>query len=69
MSSNGDTWVLLEGNGTHVFSGSRREAEEARNLRGTSDGPFLYSASDGRAYVSRDRALDRSREGRDEGAA
>jgi hypothetical protein len=57
VSSGGDTWVLLEGNGTHVFSGSWRDAEEAKRLRGSGDGPFLYYRTDGRTYVTRDRAV------------
>ena len=52
-----DTWVLLDGNGSHVFSGSWRDAEEAKRLRGSGDGPFLYYRTDGRTYVTRDRAL------------
>jgi chromosome segregation ATPase len=49
--------VLIDGDGTSVFSGSSRDLEEAKRLRGGNSGPFLYYRSNGQAYVSRDRAL------------
>ena len=51
------TMVLIDGDGTSVFSGSSRDVEEARQLRGGNTGPFLYYRANGQAYVSRDRAL------------
>ena len=48
---------------TSIFNGSRRDAEEARRIRGTSTEPFLYFRSDGTAYTVRDRAvIERVRE-------
>ena len=52
-----ETWVLLDGNGTSVFSGSWKDAEEARRLRGSEKGPFLYVRSGDSTYVSRDPGL------------
>ena len=52
-----ETWVLLDGNGTSVFSGSWKDAEEARRLRGSEMGPFLYVRSGDSTYVSRDPGL------------
>jgi beta-lactamase regulating signal transducer with metallopeptidase domain len=51
------TIVLFDGEGTSVFSGSSKDAKEARRLRGDDKGPFLYYRANGKAYVSRDRAL------------
>ena len=52
-----ETWVLLDGDGTSTFSGSWQDAEEARRLRGSDGGPFLYVRTGGSTYVSRDRGL------------
>jgi chromosome segregation ATPase len=52
-----DTWVLLDGHGTHVFSGSWSDAEEAKRLRGSDAGPFLYYRTGRRTYVTRDPAV------------
>jgi hypothetical protein len=57
VSDKGDSWVLLDGKGTHVFSGSNRDAAEARRLRGNDGGPILYFRANGQAFVSRDREL------------
>jgi beta-lactamase regulating signal transducer with metallopeptidase domain len=51
------TMVLIDGDGTSVFSGSSEEVAEARQLRGGNGGPFLYYRHNGKAYISRDRAL------------
>jgi bla regulator protein BlaR1 len=51
------TIVLFDGEGGSVFSGSSKDAEAARRLRGDDQGPFLYYRANGKAYVSRDRAL------------
>ena len=57
-SSNGrETWVLLDGDGTSTFSGSWKDAEEARRLRGSDGGPFLYVRTSSSTYVSRDPGL------------
>ncbi len=51
------TIVLFDGDGTSVFSGSSKDAEEVRRLRGDDKGPFLYYRVNGEAYMSRDKAL------------
>jgi bla regulator protein blaR1 len=51
------TIVLFDGEGTSVFSGSSKDADEVRRLRGDDKGPFLYYRVNGTAYMSRDRAL------------
>ncbi len=55
--SGDNTVVLFDGDDTSVFSGSRRDANDARRLRGDDSGPFLYYRSNGKTYTSRDRAL------------
>jgi chromosome segregation ATPase len=57
MSHGRETWILLDGDGTTTFSGSWKDAEEARRLRGSDRGPFLYIRSGGSTYVSRDPGL------------
>ena len=51
------TIVLFDGEGGSVFSGSSKDADEVRRLRGADKGPFLYYRANGKAYVSRDPAL------------
>ena len=52
-----ETWMLLDGDGTSTFSGSWKDAEEARRLRGSERGPFLYVRTGDSTYVSRDPGL------------
>jgi bla regulator protein blaR1 len=56
-SDNGDSYVLLYGNGSSTMSGSWRDMEKAKRLRGDSKEPFLWFERDGREYVVRDAAV------------
>jgi len=49
--------ILLEVDGTSQFMGSWRDNEDAKRLRGTDTGPFLYFRSNTEVYTSRDRGL------------
>jgi bla regulator protein BlaR1 len=51
------TVAVFDGDSTTVFSGSSRAVDEARRLRGSADGAFLYYRANGKTYTSRDRAL------------
>jgi beta-lactamase regulating signal transducer with metallopeptidase domain len=52
-----DSFILMGADGVQHVAGSRRDIEDARRLRGSADGPFLYFRSGEDVYTSRDQSL------------
>jgi bla regulator protein blaR1 len=62
-SDDGDSWVLLYGNGSSTMSGSIDSIQKVKRLRGSSKEDILWYRHDGKEYVVRDAAvLERAKE-------